>query len=255
MALTPDDSSPRRVPWFWWLLANLIALCFAVLSWTLALEIFGRPDVPHNYRILRSLDRAPEFKAYTPTAAPEGMVLDPPGLYGWFFNMEEDGEDRHRQLNSLYLRNFMRNFDEPMAVTYVEGEFEVLATRPFGAGDFLPEGFAVRARALVKPEDFSPEAPYPVILEWMMPTTQHNAREAYQPGTRLSLAKAPQLPVVMHVGRHYEADEPVVRVTVMPIGYGSFAGGPGPVVELEVPRWVEPEGRFPLFDPVAPAAK
>lgn len=227
------------------MLANLLALCFAVLSWLFAMEIFGRPEVPHHYRILRSLDRAPEFRAFTPTNAPEGRLLDPSGLYGWFFRM---GEDRHEQLNSLHVRNFMRNFDNPLAVTYVEGDFEVLTTRPFGAGDFLPSGFAVRARAMVKPDDFSPEAPYPVILELMVPA-KGEAMAAFEPGSRISLKKAPNLPVVMHVGRHLEMDEPVVRVTVLPIGYGTLLGAPGPACQTEPPEWVEPEASFPLFEP------
>lgn len=248
MALTSDQFRSRRVPWFWWLLANLLALCFAILSWILAMEIFGRPDVPHNYRILRSLNRAPEFKAFRPTGAPDGRLFDPPGLYGWFFSM---GEKRHAQLNSLYVRNFMRNFDDPLAVTYVEGDFEVLTTRRFGPGDFLPEGFAVRARALVKPDDFSPEAPYPVVLELMLPTADRQAMEAFTPGVRITLDRAPNLPVVMHVGRHLENDEPVVRVTALPIGYDSYLGAPGRAVDLEVPEWVEPEGKFPLFEPGA----
>jgi len=246
LALSPDDFTPRRPSWFWWALANLLALCFALLSWTLASEIFGRPDVPSNYQILRKLGRAPQFKSYTPTGAPEGRVLDPPGLYGWFFNM---GEKNYAHLNILYRRNFMRNFDEPLAVTYVEGEFEVLDSRRFGQGDFLPEGFTVRARALVKPDDFSAPAPYPVVLEMMLPGASRKAQEYFTPGRHFRLTKSPNLPVVMHVGRHLEADEPVVRVTVLPIGYGSLMVGDDAFVKLEVPEWVEPKGRFPLFDP------
>ena len=93
-----DEPIPRRTPWYWWALVNLLALCFAVASWILAIDIFGRPDVPSNYQILRDMDRAPEFKRYSPKAAPEGQVFSPPEIYGWFFDM---GEKRHGLLNGL----------------------------------------------------------------------------------------------------------------------------------------------------------
>ena len=241
-----DDPPPRRPAWFWWALANLLALCFAVTSWTLAMEIFGRPDVPHNYRLLLKMNRAPDFKAYSPKGAPEGRLFTPPEIYGWFFDMGDKG---HARLNTLYRRNFMRNFDEPMAVTYVEGDFEVLATRPFGKEDFLPEGFAIRSRAMVRPDDFSPEAPYPVVVEVMVPTSDEAAAKRFEAGSRFSLSRAPNLWVVMHVGRYSQEDEPVVQVTVMPIGYGSLKAPSGRPVPLEVPEWVRPEGPLPLFDP------
>jgi len=241
---TKEEIAPSRPAWFWWALANLLALCFAVTSWTLALEIFGRPDVPHNYRILLQIGRAPAFKSYSPKGAPEGRVYQPQAIYGWFFDM---GEKRHALLNSLYLRNYMRNFSEPQAVTYVEGEFEVLATRPFGEGDFLPQGFAVRARALVRPDDYSAEAPYPVVVELLLPTDKTDAIKEFAVGSRFILTRAPNLPVVMHVGRYIENDEPVIQVSVIPIGYGKFLTPTGKTIELQVPEWVRPEGSLPVF--------
>lgn len=245
MSRPQDDIAPKRTPWFWWGLANLLALCFAVASWTLTLEIFGRPDVPRNYEILRNLDRAPEFKSYSPSGAPDGPVHSPPQIYGWFFGM---GDQRYAQLNSLYRRNYMRNFDDAHAVSYVEGNFEVLETRPFGEDDFLPDGFAIRARAMVRPDDFSAEAPYPVVIELLVPTQNAEARKQFVKGSRFTLAKAPHLPVVMHVGRYNEEDEPTVQVTVLPIGYGRLPTPAGNTLEMQVPEWVRPMGALRMFD-------
>ncbi|MDX1681347.1 MAG: hypothetical protein R3242_11530 [Akkermansiaceae bacterium] len=239
-----DDHESRRPAWFWWGLVNLLALCFAVLSWILATEIFGRPDVPSNYQILRKLDRAPEFESYHPREAPDGRLFDGPELYSWFFTLGDKG---YQSLNTLYRRNYMRNFDDAQAVTYVEGNFKVLATRAFGKGDFLPEGFVVRAQALVRPDDFSALAPYPVVIELMVPTAQSGAIELFPEGSRFSLARAPHLPVIMHVGRYQEMDEPTVQVTLMPIGYGSLDTPSGKTIELEVPQWVNPQGRLRFF--------
>lgn len=239
-----DELTPRRTPWYWWALVNILALCFAVASWILAIDVFGRPDVPHNYQILRDMDRAPKFKEFSPQGAPDGRVFSPPETYGWFFEL---GEEAYASLNSLYRRNYMRNFDDAHAVTYVEGSFQVLTTRPLGEGDFLPQGVAVRAEALVRPDDFSQEAPYPVIIELLVPTANKVAEAQFKPGSRFSLSRAPHLPVVMHVGRYMEADEPSVQVTLLPIGYGGLVTPSGMSIKLEPPEWVRPEGALRLF--------
>ena len=246
MSRSVEDIAPRRPVWFWWLLVNLLALCFAVLSWTLDIEVFGRPEVPRNYQILKALNRLPKLESYVPKEAPDGRLLGPEDVYGWFFRL---GDERFRMLNGLYRRNFLRNYDGAHAVTYVRGDYEVLRTRPFGDGDFLPKGFAIEARALVKPDDFSKEAPYPVVIELLMPTEDAGAESQFPQGARLTLEKAPHLPVVMDVGRHVVGDEPVVRVTLMPIGYGTCRLGKGKPFMLTVPEWVRPLGSLPVFTP------
>lgn len=244
MPRSSEESTPRSSTWFWWLLANLLALSFAVLSWTLLLEVFGRPEVPRNYKILRMLDRLPEHERFAPKDAPEGRLMDPEGLYGWFFRL---GEERYRMLNRLYRRNYLRNYDGAEAVSYVEGEFEVLQTRHFNQVDFLPHGFAIQARALTKPSEFTQQALYPVVIELLVPTLDATAAQKFPPGSRLSLKKAPHLPVIMDVGRDVVGDEPVVRVTLMPIGYGRCALAEGGSFPMTVPEWVRPSGKLSGF--------
>jgi Entner-Doudoroff aldolase len=59
-----DDVAPGRPAYFWWFIANGMALCFAVASWLVCLEVFGNPEVPRNYEILRSIGRVPELKLF-----------------------------------------------------------------------------------------------------------------------------------------------------------------------------------------------
>ena len=81
---------PRRPAYFWWLLANALALCFAVVSWTVCLHVFGNPEIPRNYEILRKIHRLPELKRYTVLDVPNGSLLDPKGLYSRFFGLSPD---------------------------------------------------------------------------------------------------------------------------------------------------------------------
>jgi hypothetical protein len=76
-----EEPAPRRPAYFWWLLANALALCFAVVSWTVCLHVFGNPEMPRNYEILRKIGRLPELKRYTVLDVPNGNLLDPKGLY------------------------------------------------------------------------------------------------------------------------------------------------------------------------------
>ena len=54
-----EEPPPKRPPYFWWALANALALCFAVVSWMVCLHVFGNPEIPRNYEILRKIGRLP----------------------------------------------------------------------------------------------------------------------------------------------------------------------------------------------------
>jgi hypothetical protein len=236
-----DRSEPKRTAWFWWTLVNLLALCLVVVSWTFCLEVLNRPEIAGNYQILRKLGRLPQYKAFRQGNAPEGRVLGPDGIYRMFFGLS-DGQ--YGQLNRLFRRNFMANFDEARAVTYVAGEYEVIEAHPFSAEGFMPQGFVVRARAVMTADDFSKPSAYPVIVECLMPTADPDAIKAFAPGKQLILDKFPHLPVVLEVSRQRIEEEAVVCVTVLPIGYGRFTPDGGRSFELAPPEWIRPEGKL-----------
>lgn len=121
-----DDEPPRRPAYFWWFLANTLALCFAIFSWAICLNIFGNPENPRNYAILKKLGRLPELKRYTVLDVPNGNALSPAELYGKYFAL---GESERERLNSLLMRNYMRNFDKDLLLTYVEGDFQVVEVK------------------------------------------------------------------------------------------------------------------------------
>lgn len=239
-----EQTAPRRrPPYFWWLLANVLALCFAVLSWIFCLEVFGNPDVPRNYQILAKLGRLPKIKDFKGSTLPEGSLHGPRELYRKFFDVTDD---QFAELNRQYLRNHLTNFDDPLGVTYIEGDFVVQEVRACGPGDYLYGGFVIRSRARVKPDDFSKAVPYPVVVEYLFPTTDASAMESFAPGQVISIGKAPHAGVVLDAGKHLEGDEQVVRFTVMPLIYGPCRMGGKPFV-LVAPDKLRPAARFPCF--------
>ncbi len=241
-----DDPPRSRPPYFWWFVANALALAFAVLSWALCLHVFGHPEIPGNYRLLEKLGRTPELKRHTVLTAPNVTALDPRDLYGRFFPLDE--ADRKR-LNALLMRNYLTNFQRPLMLTYVQGDYRVEAVRILGDDDFIRTGFAVRARAMVKPDDFTEAAPYPVLIEYIFPTAQTAMAANFNPGDILEVRKSPNCAAILHIHRDLIDDEPVSILTVVPIAYGPYQLDEQITFDIEVPERVNPGGRLPVFEP------
>ena len=249
-----EEPPPRRPAYFWWLLANALALCFAVVSWTFCLEVFGNPERPRNYAILKKLGRIPELKRYTVLDVPNGTARSPKFLYAKFFEPSKDGKGHAisdadlRQLNELGIRNYLTNFARPLALTYIEGDYQVQRVRPLGPSDFITKGFVVRAQALVKPDDFTKPAPFPVVIDYLFPTHE-NASGFFRPGDVLEVRKSPNCAAVIHVERGAGEDGPQVCLTVVPIAYGPYRAGDDGSFSIEPPEEVNPAAEFPMFKP------
>ena len=239
-----DDPRPGRPPYFWWLLANALALCFAVISWALCLHVFGHPEIPRNYHFLEKIGRAPELKRHTVLDAPNVAALDPRDLYRRFFALDEEARER---LNTVLMRNYLTNFERPLMLSYIQGDYHVEQSRILGAEDFLTPGFAVRARAMVKPDDFTEAAPYPVVIEYLFPTPQVEMAGVFNEGDTLEVRKSPNCAAILHIARTLEDDEPALLLTVVPIAYGPYRIDEHTSFDIEVPERLNPGAVFPLF--------
>lgn len=244
MPRKPPEEPKRRPPYFWWLLANGLALSFAVLSWAFCLYVFGNPEIPRNYEILRKLKRIPEMKRYTVLDVPNGDVIDPRAQFSKFVRMSDENLEK---LNKRLMRNYIHNFEQPLLLNYIEGEYQVEKLRRLQPGDLISAGFAVRARALVKPDDSSKPAPYPVAIEYIYPTKQAEAMDFYRAGDLLSISKSPNCAAVLHVAKMQLDGEPVVYLTVVPIAYGSYrVGAKNAAFHIEPPEGIHPGADFPV---------
>ena len=251
MPRTIEEPAPRRPAYFWWLLANALALCFAVASWTLCLHVFGNPEIPRNYELLRKIGRLPELKRHTVLDVPNGNLLDPRGLYSRFFPLT--GEQLAR-FNSRLIRNYLTNFEKPLALTYIEGDYQVEQVRELGPQDFIKSGFVIRARALVKPDDFTKPAPYPVLIDHIFPTGEAAAAREFRPGDILAIKKSPNCAAIIHIDRILDNDDPLVCLTVVPIAYGPYRVGDDSTFGIEPPAEVNPAAAFPMFRSERPSS-
>lgn len=239
-----EEPAPRRPAYFWWLLANALALCFAVVSWVVCLQVFGNPEQPRNYEILRKLGRLPVLKRYTVLDVPNGNSLGPKELYRKYFPYPES--DRIRA-NSLLMRNYLTNFDRPLLLTYVEGDYRVLQARKLGTKDFFDPGIVVRAQALVKPDDFTQPQPYPVFIEYVFPTDREDLASSFHAGDILSVKKSPNCAAVVHIDKIASDGEAALLLTVIPIAYGPYELGDSASFEIEPPASLRPRAGFPII--------
>lgn len=241
---TVEEPPPSRPAYFWWLLANALALCFAIVSWAVCLHVFGNPELPRNYAILDKLGRLPVLKKYTLTDVPDGNGLTPEELYKRYFGYTEEQRQR---ANSLLIRNYMNNFDRPLLLTYVEGDYQIEKARKLGSADFFDPGIVVRAQAVVKPDDFTKPMPYPVFIEYVFPTRQSELASAFKPGDILSVKKSPNCAAVIHIDKIVHEDEPALLLTVVPIAYTSYQAGDTGSFQIEPPEKLHPAAGFPVI--------
>jgi hypothetical protein len=249
-----EEPPPLKPAYFWWLLANALALCFAAISWVVCLDVFGNPEVPRNYELLRKIGRLPELKRYEvpgepPLRVPNGTAMGPKDLYQKFFGT---GDDKIGRVNTLLLRNYVTNFERPLLLTYIEGRYQIETVRKLGPGDFFDPGVVIRAHALVKPDEFTPEAPYPVAIEYLFPTADQAAVKMFKPGDILEVKKSPNCAAVVHVAKARRDDEQVLLLTVIPIAYGNYQStkdqsAKGPSFGIEPPAFVRPGAGFPVL--------
>ena len=244
-----DTPPPRRPAYFWWLLANGLALCFAVLSWTACLRVFGHPEIPSHYEILRKIGRLPQLRSHDPGSLPQGQALDPRGLFAKYSALQGAPLER---FNTLLLRNYLRNFESLQSLVYVEGDFRVEGVRRLAAGDFIPHGTVVRLHALVKPDEFSEPASFPLRVDFVLPSADPAAAQAFKPGDSFALRRVPACAAVVRVARAEGGGEDGLVLTAVPIARGELRAPDGSSVTLAAPAEINPGARFPIFEAVAP---
>lgn len=237
----PKKRSPA---YYWWTLANVLALCLAVLSWLLCLHVFEHPEIPRNYELLKKLGRIEPPEPLVEMEAPPGDSADPRAFYRRYAGLMPEDLSR---FNAALMRNYLTNLSEPKLIQYAEGDYLVEKVRTLGKDDLFHPGFAIRARAMIAPDEFSKPAPWPVVLEYLFPTTNAEAPGWIAPGDLLTVAKFPNCAMLLHVAKLDGEDTPVICLTVVPVAFGSFKAGNNKHFKLQAPAGLNPAGPLPVF--------
>jgi hypothetical protein len=237
----------KRPPFFWWILAHALAICFATLSWILSLSIFNNPQIPSNYRMLERIGLAPKPLCFDILEVPAGETLSPDSIYKKYQWMMDDTHKKTlKELNITLKRAYIDNYSEKKPI-YVEGLYSVMQVRPLTKDDFFHPGVAVRLQSMVKPSDNSAlMGSYPVIIEYMIPNTEKAAFSWFKPGDEIPIRQIPHCASIINVSHIGTVKEPVINLTVVPIARGGLSIGAN-TVETTSPENINPAARFPLF--------
>ena len=237
----------KRPPIFWWILANLLAAAFAVISWTTCLYIFNFPEKAANYDLLRKLKRLPPVLDFAPSEAPEGDPANPKVTFKKFFPVEERALDA---LNARLKRNYLTNFKDGSYLTYVEGDYRVTELRPLTTTDFFHPGLALRLQAFVVPDEvneLNEATDYPVVLELLLPGSEDLNASFFKVGDLLSFNMPAHRLAVLHVSRVSERSEPVICLTAVPLSYVNHRNADGKALPLAPPDPLNLVAPFPVM--------
>jgi hypothetical protein len=240
----PPPKKKRSPAYYWWALVNVVALCLAVLSWMLCLHVFQHPEIPRNYEILRKLHRVEPPKPLPAMEAPAGESADPRAFYRRYAGLSDDNLST---FNAALMRNYLMNLKEPNLIQYAEGDYQIQDVRELGPEDLFHPGFAVRAQAMIAPDEFTKPAPWPVVIEYLFPTDDLQAKSEFPKGAPLTVSKFPQCAMLLHVAKVAGEDTPIMVMTVVPIAFDPFEVDKEPKFKLKAPTELNPAGPLPVF--------
>jgi hypothetical protein len=196
---------------FLWTVFILLLTGFCLATWIGTFTVFGHPERPFSYKILRKIKKLDSPQRYKLNAAPQGEFLTAEKAYARYAAMSDFDM---RTLNVQLTRDYIRNFQQTTAtVPYLTGRFSVMQSFALQSRDLFPTGAAALAVSLDNPQ-FLVEQIYPADAE-----TGALIANSLVPGVELELKRTYDLSAVTRVTRLPDGR---ILVTVVPLTYGSF---------------------------------
>jgi hypothetical protein len=198
---------------FLWTVFILLLIGLASGCWLGSFYVFGHPEHPKAYEILKKLKKIEPPRRFEVTAAPQGEYLSPLRLferYSKFTRLELERE------NAELIRNYIRNFRETKKLApYITGRFVILDSYDLKKTDHM---FPAGVVALAQSADF-PQ----VLIEHVYTSSPRNVpalRAMLQTGLDMKLERTNDLAAVVHVEKIADGR---LQFTVVPLLYGAYA--------------------------------
>lgn len=234
----------RRDNLFIWTVFILLLVGFAFACWLGSFYIFGHPEEPRSYRILKKLKKIEAPHRFDVTKAPLGEFISSQKAFERFSALKNLELQRE---NAELLRIYIKNYTESKKlVPYLRGKFEVIESRELTNKDLFQTGIVALLQSLDYPQ---------LLVEHVYPATGSNleaSKRLLAPGYPTEIEKTSDVTTILHVER---LDEGRMLLTVVPLHYPSYAlkGGAGtfatePPSELYVEAGLPVWKRDPLND-------
>lgn len=214
------------------LLIALVALC-----WLGTYYVFGHPEEPTSYALLKKLNKIEQPRRFVDTAAPRGEFLTGNQLLERYDKM---GDPELRRESSALLRNFLWNYKNASSPTpYIIGRFNVLDSYQLTPADFFTSGVVALAQDTDNPK---------VLLEHVFTAEERMVPMLHRSlltGLDIPIKRTYDLSAVINVRRLGDGR---LVFTAIPLHYPSYtaASGPGGFA-LEPPAQLNVEASLPVI--------
>jgi hypothetical protein len=222
---------------FGWSIFILLLIGLAAVCWMGTIYIFGHPEQPLGYAVLRKFKKLDEPKRFIETAAPRGEFLDAKALLARYNG--KNPRELQKESDEL-LRNYIRNYENVRGlVPYVMGRFTILDTYELTKNDFFPSGVVAVAQDIDVPQ---------ILIEQVFPADERSVPVLYRTlltGTVIPLRRSQDLAPIIHIERLPDGR---LKFTTVPIQYPNYSAlqGPGSFA-LEPPATLNVEAGLPIF--------
>jgi hypothetical protein len=227
----------RKSNLFGWSVTILLLTGLAFAAWLGSFYIFGQPERPDSYRILKKLHKIDPTKRFELTAAPSGEFLTAKQLYDRYIAMSPTELGK---TNAELARNYIRNFQSVRGlVSYVVGRFNIMEARELTPNDVFTSGMIALTNAVDHGE---------TLMEHVYPSGPQALplmKQTLVTGLEIKLDRTHDLSAVIHAERLSDGR---IMITAMPLLYGSYAVTRGPgMFTLEPPLDLNLKAGWPLF--------
>lgn len=235
---------PRKSNLFGWSIAILLLTGLAFAAWLGSFYIFGQPERPDSYRILKKLHKIEPTKRFELTAAPAGEFLTAKQLYDRYIALSPTELDK---TNAELTRNYIRNFQSMRGlVPYVVGRFNIMEARGLTPNDVITTGMIALTQAVDHGE---------TLMEHVYPSDPQALplmKQTLVMGLEIKLERTHDLSAVIHAERLPDGR---IMITAMPLLYGSYTVTSGlGAFTLEPPLDLNLGAGWPLFNEVTRVA-
>jgi len=221
---------------FLWTVFIILLIGVAFGCWLGSFYVFGHPEHPKAYAILKKLKKIEPPRRFEVTAGPQGEYLSPQRLferYSKFTRLELERE------NEQLVRNYLRNYRETKKlVPYITGRFIIQDSYDLKKTDMFPTGVVAVAQSIDFPQ---------VIIEHVYTSSPRNVpalRAMLQTGLDMRLERTNDLAAVIHVEKVADGR---LQFTVVPLLYGAYALKQGAgTFSLEPPQDLNMEPGLPV---------
>ena len=227
----------RKSSLFGWSIAILLLTGLAFAAWLGSFYVFGQPERPESYRILKKLHKIDPTKRFELTAAPAGEFLTAKQLYDRYIALSPTELGK---ANAELTRNYIRNFQSIRGlVPYVVGRFNIVEARGLTVNDVFTTGMIALTTAVDHGE---------TLLEHVYPSDPQALplmKQTLVTGLEIKLERTHDLSAVIHAERLSDGR---IMITAMPLLYGSYTVTREPgTFTLEPPLDLNLAAGWPLF--------